>query len=73
MDGGHSKNCKCTLVRKEFSNFSLDDFLVNWEACMMCSSTKGMGSIHWPPPPHDVLNFDIDDVVADEYRRCSSQ
>ena len=31
---------KWALIKKEFSNFSLDDILHNWEACMGCGMIK---------------------------------
>ncbi|XXG72211.1 hypothetical protein AAC387_Pa07g1359 [Persea americana] len=48
------------LVRKEFSNFSLNDILLNWEACMGCGFSKVRRSIPWSPPPIGVLKFNVD-------------
>ena len=50
---------KWALVRKEFSNFNLDDSLFNWEVCMGCGSSKVRSSIHWSPPPFGVLKFNM--------------
>ena len=48
------------LARKEFSNFSLNDVVVNWKACMECGPTKERMSILWSPPPLDSLKFNVD-------------
>ena len=48
------------LVRKEFSNFSLNDVFVNWEAYMGCGPTKERMSILWSLPPLDMLKFNVD-------------
>lgn len=47
-------------MRKEFSKFSLNDVIVNWEACMGCGPTKERMSILWSPPPLDSLKFNVD-------------
>lgn len=48
------------LVRKEFSNFTLDDIFVNWEACMGCRPVKVRRSILWSPPPLRLFKFNVD-------------
>ena len=42
---------KWALVRKEFSNFSINCIFVNWKACMVCGSTKvRRPTLSFPPP-----------------------
>ena len=48
------------LVRKEFSNFNLNDILFSWEACMGSGSTTVRRTVSWSPPPHGVLKFNVD-------------
>lgn len=36
---------KWVLVRKEFSNFNLNDILFNWEDCMGCGPSKVRRSV----------------------------
>lgn len=36
---------KWVMVRKEFSNFNLNDILFNWEACMGCGPSKVRRSV----------------------------
>ena len=37
---------KWALVRKEFSNFYLDEVFVNWESCLGCGPIKVRGTAH---------------------------
>ena len=48
------------VFRKEFSNFSLIDILVNLEGCMGCGPTKVSSLVFWSLPPLNVLNFNVD-------------
>eukprot|EP00268_Persea_americana_P068029 TRINITY_DN9427_c0_g3_i1.p1 TRINITY_DN9427_c0_g3~~TRINITY_DN9427_c0_g3_i1.p1 ORF type:complete len:256 (+),score=22.30 TRINITY_DN9427_c0_g3_i1:1157-1924(+) len=48
------------LIRKEFSNFSIDDITVNWEACMGCGPSKMRIYVHWSPSPIGMLKFNVD-------------
>lgn len=52
---------KWTFV--EFSNFSLNDIIFNWEACMGCGPIKVRRTIFLSSPPISVLRFDMDGVA----------
>lgn len=47
-------------MRKDFSNFNLNDILFNWEACMGCGPSKVRRSVPGYPPPGGVLKFNVD-------------
>lgn len=51
---------KWALIRKEFSDFALNDIMVNWETCMKCGPVKGRRVAQWSPPPLGVLKFNVD-------------
>ena len=51
---------KWALIRKEFSNFSLNDIIYNWEACMVCSVPRIMKVEVWCPPARGLLKFNVD-------------
>ena len=53
---------KWVLVRKEFSNFTFNDIISSWGACMGCGSFKERRTIHWYPPPLGVFKFNVDDA-----------
>lgn len=43
-----------------FSNFSMNDFLSNWEACMGCGSSKERGMVALCIPMMGMLKFNVD-------------
>ena len=47
------------VARKELSNFSMDDILSNWEACMLCGLTKERRLTFWAPPLMGMLKFNV--------------
>lgn len=51
---------KWALVRKEFSNFSLNAILIDWEACMECGPFKLRRFVVWSPLSLGVLKFNVD-------------
>ena len=51
---------KWALIRKECSNFSLNDFLLNWEVCMGCRPSEVRRVVLWSPPSHGVFKFNVD-------------
>eukprot|EP00268_Persea_americana_P056466 TRINITY_DN6662_c1_g4_i1.p1 TRINITY_DN6662_c1_g4~~TRINITY_DN6662_c1_g4_i1.p1 ORF type:complete len:118 (-),score=15.06 TRINITY_DN6662_c1_g4_i1:217-570(-) len=51
------------LIRKEFFEFSFDDIIFNWGACMGCCLRKEKRSIPWSLPPYEVLKFNVDGAL----------
>ena len=51
---------KWALIRKEFSNFSLNDILLNWKAWMGCRPSKVRRVVLWSPPSPGVFKFNVD-------------
>ena len=54
---------KWTLIRKKFSNFTLNDILINWEACMGCGPVNVRKSLIWSSPPHGMVKFNVDSAT----------
>lgn len=48
------------LTRKEFVNFTMNDIMSSWEACMVSRSNARRRIVSWSPPSLGVLKFNID-------------
>ena len=54
------------LIRKEFSNSSIDDITVNWKTCMGCGPSKMRIYVHWSPTPMGMLKFNVDGAAREQ-------
>lgn len=59
----HLRIVKRALIRKEFGNITLNDILLNWEACMGCGPRKVRRLVYWSPPPFVVCKFNIEELL----------
>lgn len=65
----HLRIVKRALIRKEFGNITLNDILLNWEACMGCGPRKVRRLVYWSPPPFVVFKFNIDGAARGKMRQ----
>ena len=51
---------KWTMESKEFKFHNINNILVNWEACMVCGSSRSISLARWCLPLEGVLKFNVD-------------
>ena len=62
---------KWAMESKEFKFLNIENILVNWEACMVCGSSRSINHVRWCPALEGVIKFNVHGMARSKPGRGS--